>query len=114
MDDYDRGLRAGLLIGEGRFLNSGPSGRPRLRVSVKLHTRSERFLRETRDAVRLGHVYGPCYHAHRQYVLWHITRLEELADLCRMLDVDNFAARCDWVGWRYGRMRDALRYRIAW
>jgi hypothetical protein len=111
MDDYTRGLLAGLLIGEGSFL---VMPRPPVRVSVGMHPRSERFLRDMCAATKFGTVYGPYQYGDRLKVVWHITLLDELADLCRLLDADDFDSRCDWVGWRYRRMREALRDRITW
>jgi hypothetical protein len=43
-----------------------------------------------------------------------VRRLEELADLARLLDEDGFEHRCDWVGWRYRQLRYQLAGRIAW
>jgi hypothetical protein len=65
-------------------------------------------------ATKLGALYGPYHYGDRWKVVWHITRLDELADLCRLLDDDGFADRCDWVGRRYRRMRTALREHITW
>jgi hypothetical protein len=114
MDDYTRGLLAGLLIGEGSFVVfEQPPLPPQLIFAVGMTRRHQRFLRDVQQAVGLGVVYGPYESKGRRFVTWRIHRTAELVELCNLLDADGFVERCDWVAWRYTRFRTQLRQRLA-
>jgi hypothetical protein len=115
MDDYTRGLLAGLIIGEGSFIVTEHATGPHLlQFVVGMDRRHSRFLHEVQQAVGIGKMYGPYATASGSTSFrWVVARTDELVELCNLLDADGFVHQCDWVAWRYTRFRTQLRQRLA-
>jgi hypothetical protein len=66
LTDIERGLVAGLLIGEGHF---GGDGRyPH--ITLRMHTRHETLFRWLQDLFPRSRLYGPYHHGGRHYFQW--------------------------------------------
>jgi hypothetical protein len=78
----DRGIVAGLLVGQGHF---GGDGR-QPQVTLRMHTRHEALMRWLDERFPRGRLYGPYHHGGRSYFQWMV-RGEALArDLLPILD----------------------------
>lgn len=65
-DDFDRGVLAGILIGEGHF---GGDGR-QPQVTLRMHVRHEALFRWIQRTLPGGKLYGPYNHGGRHYLQW--------------------------------------------
>jgi hypothetical protein len=66
LTDVERGLVAGLLIGEGHF---GGDGRyPH--ITLRMHTRHEALFRWLQERFPRSRLYGPYNHGGRHYFQW--------------------------------------------
>ena len=63
---FDRGLVAGLLIGEGHF---GGDGR-QPQITLRMHTRHEALFRWLMERFPRTRLYGPYHHGGRSYYQW--------------------------------------------
>src|SRR5258708_31990856 len=66
LDDFDRGLLVGILIGEGSF--GGDGKQPQ--VTVRMHTRHEALFRWLTERIPGSKLYGPYTHGGRSYYQW--------------------------------------------
>lgn len=66
LSDLERGIVAGLLIGEGSF---GGDGR-QPHVILRMHVRHERLLRWLAERFPRSRLYGPYHHGGREYFQW--------------------------------------------
>jgi 16S rRNA (guanine527-N7)-methyltransferase len=64
--DVERGLVAGLLIGEGHF--GGDGKQPQ--ITLKMHIRHEAIFRWMQDLFPRARLYGPYHHDGRSYFQW--------------------------------------------
>lgn len=66
LTEFDLGLFAGLLVGEGHF---GGDGRP-AQITLKMHVDHETLFRWIVDRFPNGRLYGPYHHGGRRYFQW--------------------------------------------
>ena len=66
LSPLDRGILAGILIGEGSF---GGDGR-QPQVTLRMHTRHETLFRWLEQRFPRTKVYGPYHHGGRSYYQW--------------------------------------------
>ena len=66
LNDLERGLVAGILIGEGHF---GGDGR-HPHITLRMHTRHEALFRWLAARFPRTKVYGPYHHGGRSYFQW--------------------------------------------
>jgi hypothetical protein len=93
-NDFELGLLAGILIGEGHF--GGDGHQPQ--VTLKMHVRHEALFRWLERTFPGGKLYGPYHHDGRHYYQWMargaylrdhlLPLLEDL--LCPELDEHSF------------------------
>lgn len=108
-DDFNLGLLAGLLIGEGHF---GGDGR-QPQVTLRMHVRHEAIFRWLERTFPGGRLYGPYHHGGRHYYQW-MARGAYLRDCLLPLlesvlspDIDQHSFE------RFCRMRDSYAARLA-
>src|SRR5579884_2218315 len=66
LDDFDRGVIVGLLVGEGHF---GGDGR-QPQATLRMHERHEALFRWLERTFPGGRLYGPYDHGGRRYYQW--------------------------------------------
>ena len=66
LTDFDRGLLAGILIGEGSF--GGDGKQPQ--ITLRMHTRHEALFRWLMERFPRTRLYGPYHHGDRSYFQW--------------------------------------------
>jgi hypothetical protein len=66
LSDVDRGILAGLLVGEGHF---GGDGR-QPQITLRKHVRHEALMRWLVDRFPRSRLYGPYHHGGRSYYQW--------------------------------------------
>ena len=66
LTDLERGLVAGILIGEGHF---GGDGR-QPHITLRMHTRHESLFRWLHGVFPRSRLYGPYEHSGRSYFQW--------------------------------------------
>jgi len=66
LSDFDRGLIAGVLIGEGHF---GGDGR-QPQVTLRMHVRHESLFHWLEERLPAARLYGPYEHSGRRYYQW--------------------------------------------
>jgi len=66
LTDLERGIVAGILVGEGHF---GGDGR-QPQVTLRLHVRHERLMRWLAARFPRTRLYGPYHHGGRSYFQW--------------------------------------------
>jgi hypothetical protein len=66
LSDVERGLVAGLLIGEGHF--GGDGKKPQ--ITLRMHVRHEALFRWLQDCFPRARLYGPYTHGGRHYYQW--------------------------------------------
>jgi hypothetical protein len=66
LTDLERGVVAGVLIGEGHF---GGDGR-QPQVTLRMHVRHESLFRWLAALFPRAHLYGPYHHGGRSYYQW--------------------------------------------
>lgn len=66
LTDLERGLVAGLLIGEGHFGGDGKYPQ----VTLRMHVRHEGIFRWLQEIFPRARLYGPYNHAGRHYYQW--------------------------------------------
>jgi len=66
LTDNERGLIAGILIGEGHF---GGDGR-QPQITLRMHVRHESLFRWLQQRIPGGRLYGPYSHSGRNYYQW--------------------------------------------
>jgi hypothetical protein len=66
INDFDRGMIAGILIGEGHF---GGDGR-QPQVTLRMHVRHESLFKWLQARLPGARLYGPYEHSGRRYYQW--------------------------------------------
>jgi hypothetical protein len=66
LTDIERGLVAGLLIGEGHFGGDGKYPH----ITLRMHVRHETLFRWLQDRFPRARLYGPYDHGGRRYFQW--------------------------------------------
>ncbi len=109
LSDFDRGLLAGILIGEGHF--GGDGKQPQ--ITLRMHTRHEALFRWLMERFPRTRLYGPYHHGGRSYYQWMARGQALVEDVLPVLeeairpDVDAHAAA------RLAEMRAKYRDAIA-
>ena len=118
LSDVEKGIVAGLLIGEGHFGGDGKSPQ----IVLKMHVRHERLLRWLADAFPRSRLYGPYEHGERHFFQWMARGAALASDVLPVLeevDIERFdahagarleAMRTNYAGFiERARARDARR-----
>jgi hypothetical protein len=66
LTDLERGLLAGILIGEGHFGGDGKNPH----ITLRMHVRHEALFRWLEHRFPRARLYGPYNHGGRQYYQW--------------------------------------------
>jgi 16S rRNA (guanine527-N7)-methyltransferase len=103
LTDFERGLLAGILIGEGHF---GVDGRTP-HVVIGMSARHETFLRHLQSLLPGARLYGP-YHYRGRFFFRLVLRGKGLRPAVELFDSLDIARWCPHVGRRYGRMRSVF------
>ena len=107
--DLERGLLAGLLIGEGHF---GGDGR-QPQVTLRMHVRHEALFRWIERTFPGGKLYGPYDHGGRHYLQW-MARGAFLRDQLVPLLESTLSADLDAHSWRrFQNMRSQYARRLG-
>ena len=102
LSDFERGLLAGILIGQGHF--GGDGKQPQ--ITLRMHTRHEALFRWLMERFPRTKLYGPYHHGERSYFQW-MARGEALAvDVLPELEA---AVSADLDGYAAQRLEDMLR-----
>jgi hypothetical protein len=102
LPDLDRGIVAGLLIGQGHF---GGDGR-QPQITLRMHTRHEALFHWLMERFPRTKLYGPYHHGGRSYYQWMARGQALVEDVLPVLEaavgpeVDGYAAG------RIARMRE--------
>ena len=94
LDDFDRGLFVGVLIGEGSF---GGDGR-QPHVTLRMHVRHEALFRWLVARFPRTRLYGPYGHGGRSYYQWMARGQALIEDVLPVLEaaplgeIDGYAA----------------------
>lgn len=75
LSDLERGLLAGILIGEGHFGGDGKNPQ----ITLRMHVRHEALFHGLRERFPRARLYGPYRHGGRHYYQW-MTRGAPLAE----------------------------------
>lgn len=75
LTDFERGLIAGVLLGQGSF---GGDGR-QPQVTLRMHVRHESLMRWLVERFPRSRLYGPYHHGERSYFQW-MARGQALVD----------------------------------
>ena len=82
LDDFERGLVVGLLIGEGSF--GGDGKQPQ--VTLRMHTRHEALFHWLIARFPRSRLYGPYTHGGRSYYQWMARGQVLVEDLLPLLE----------------------------
>ena len=82
LSDFDAGLLAGILIGEGHF--GGDGKQPQ--VTLRMHTRHETLFRWLLVRLPGSRLYGPYHHGGRSYFQWMVRGQALVDELMPLLD----------------------------
>lgn len=66
LTDVERGLLAGILIGEGHFGGDGKNPQ----ITLRMHVRHEALFNWLKDRFPRSRLYGPYHHNGRHYYQW--------------------------------------------
>jgi hypothetical protein len=95
MSEFERGLVAGILMGEGSF--GGDGKQPQ--VTLRLHIRHEALFRWLMERFPRTRLYGPYHHGERSYFQWMARGPALVEDVLPILEagitpeVDGYAAQ---------------------
>lgn len=109
LDDFERGLLTGILIGEGSF--GGDGKQPQ--VTLRMHVRHEAIFRWLEERFPRARLYGPYHHGGRHYYQWMARGPALVQDLMPLLDEDLTPDRDAHVFARYAAMRERYADVIA-
>src|SRR5947208_17089077 len=105
LSDVERGLLAGVLIGEGHF--GGDGAYPQ--ITLRMHVRHEALFRWLEHRFPRSRLYGPYSHGGRRYYQWMVRGRALVEDVLPLLeqelgdDIDAYAAaRLQAMRERYG------------
>lgn len=82
LSQVEKGIVAGLLIGEGHFGGDGKSPQ----IVLKMHVRHERLLRWLAEAFPRSRLYGPYEYDGRQFFQWMARGAALAADVLPVLE----------------------------
>lgn len=82
LTDFERGLVAGILIGEGSF--GGDGKQPQ--ITLRMHTRHEALFRWLMNRFPRTKLYGPYHHGDRSYFQWMARGTALVEDVLPVLD----------------------------
>jgi hypothetical protein len=82
LSELDRGIVAGLLLGQGSF---GGDGR-QPHVTLRMHVRHESLFRWLLERFPRTRLYGPYHHGDRSYYQWMARGRALVEDLLPVLD----------------------------
>jgi hypothetical protein len=82
LSDQDRGVVAGLLLGQGSF---GGDGR-QPQVTLRMHVRHESLFRWLLERFPRTRLYGPYHHGERSYYQWMARGRPLVEDVLPVLD----------------------------
>lgn len=94
LSDFDRGVVAGVLLGQGSF--GGDGKQPQ--ITLRMHTRHEALFRWLMERFPRTRLYGPYHHGDRSYFQWMARGQALVEDVLPVLDaaltpeVDGYAA----------------------
>jgi hypothetical protein len=94
LSEFDQGLVAGILIGQGSF--GGDGKQPQ--ITLRMHTRHEALFRWLMARFPRTRLYGPYHHGERSYFQWMARGQALVEDVLPVLDaalttdVDGYAA----------------------
>jgi hypothetical protein len=109
LPDFDQGLLAGVLLGQGSF--GGDGKQPQ--ITLRMHTRHEALFRWLMERFPRTRLYGPYHHGERSYYQWMARGQALVEDVLPVLeagltaDVDGYAAS------RLAEMRERYADSIA-
>jgi hypothetical protein len=66
LNDVERGLLVGVLIGEGHFGGDGKAPH----ITLRMHVRHETLFRWLQARIPRARLYGPYHHGGRHYYQW--------------------------------------------
>ncbi len=101
LSDLERGLLAGILIGEGHF---GGDGR-QPQITLRMHVRHESLFRWLERRVPAGRLYGPYSHSGRNYYQWMARGDALVRDVLPIVEPVLAAGVDDHVAGRIAEMR---------
>lgn len=99
LDDFERGLFVGLMIGEGSF---GGDGR-QPQVTLRMHVRHEAVFRWLQRCFPRARLYGPYHHSGRSYFQWMARGRCLVEDVLPILEAE---LRSDLDGHAAGRLAE--------
>lgn len=99
LTEFERGVLAGVLIGEGHFGGDGKQAH----VTVRMHTRHEALFHWLVETVPGSKLYGPYHHGGRSYYQWMVRGPVLARDLLPVLE-DTITPELD--GHAAGRLAD--------
>lgn len=102
LSDLEKGIVAGLLLGEGHF---GGDGR-QPQVVLKMHVRHERLLRWLHERFPGSKLYGPYSHGGRDYFQWMARGRVLARQLVPVLDEVGLRDLDDHAAGRYAAMKE--------
>ena len=82
LTEREKGIVAGLLVGQGSFGGDGKAPH----VILKMHVRHERLLRWLADRFPRSRLYGPYHHGNRHFFQWVARGPALIEDLLPVLD----------------------------
>ncbi len=82
LSDLDRGIVAGVLLGQGSF---GGDGR-QPQVTLRMHVRHESLFRWLQERFPRARLYGPYHHGDRSYYQWMARGRMLVEDLLPILE----------------------------
>ena len=84
LNDFERGVLVGVLIGEGHF--GGDGKQPQ--VTLRMHTRHEALFRWLESRFPRSKLYGPYHHGGRHYFQWMARGPALAEDLLPILEAE--------------------------
>jgi hypothetical protein len=102
LDEFDRGLFVGVLIGEGSF---GGDGR-QPHVTLRMHVRHEALFRWLVARFPRTRLYGPYGHGGRSYYQWMARGQALIEDVLPVLESSPLAAIDGYAAARLAEMRE--------
>jgi hypothetical protein len=102
LNDFERGMVVGLLIGEGSF--GGDGKQPQ--VTLRMHVRHEALFRWLVARFPRSRLYGPYHHGGRSYYQWMARGRVLVDDLLPLLDQDLVDSLDQHAGTRLRAMRE--------
>jgi hypothetical protein len=99
LSDFERGLVAGVLIGEGSF--GGDGKQPQ--ITLRMHTRHEALFQWLMERFPRTRLYGPYHHGDRSYYQW-MARGQALVE--DVLPVLESAVSADVDGYAFARLAE--------